>query len=403
MTAGVLLIYVGLMWIMHPQPLEGDELRYRDDVIRMQHEGFIHAENPRVYNGPGLPMLLYPLVTSGAPEWVMRLHAPLAVAVAALLLFLTARQFMSQSLALGFSLFCSLHPSLLHQGWRLMPEPLAHLFLAVFLWCLTHSIKSGRPWSKWHLGASVALFALAMTRTVWGPVIMVAIILSSVGLLLPKLRSLACTSLLITIGAFLLCVPYLHYTYSKTGKPLLWTSLSGELAYWMTSYEGGENGHWYADDVVFNHPELNARHGPFLREAYKKKQLECDDLMMQEAIRRAKANPPAVLYNWMCNVSRFFFGFPCSLEKERISSLILLIYNGLLLIAFVIGSTLTRLRKDSVPPTLILLAILAFIYAGGTSVLSTQPRYFLGIMPIVALLALAQLSRVEWRGLIAQH
>ncbi|MBL9115260.1 MAG: phospholipid carrier-dependent glycosyltransferase [Verrucomicrobiaceae bacterium] len=400
MAGAVLLVYVALLVLNGRDPLEGDELRYRDDVLRMQTAGFIDSAHPRLYNGPGLPLVLYPFVINDAPDWVMRLHAPLSVAAAALFLFLAARQFMPQRWALGVAGICSFHPSLMHQGWHLMPEPLAHLFMSIFLWCVIHAVQSARWWSKWHWGAMLAYFVLTMVRTVWGPVMMVTLLLGPLFMILPTWRKPARTLLLVMSGVMVLCVPFLHYTYVKTGRPLLWTSLTGELAYWMTSAEDGENGHWYSDDMVFNDPVLNARHGPYLREVYQKPQLECDQLMLHEAFRRAKANPSATAYNYLCNWCRFFFGFPRSLEHERVSTLVLLFYNGLLLAALAMGIVIALLRKQTLPIVLGLLLLPTMIYLGSNTLLSTQPRYFLGIMPIVVLLTFTLLSKARWSALL---
>ena len=398
MAVAVTLLYALLTLLQHRPLLEGDEIRYHDDAKHLVEGWFVSDENPRIYNGPGYPLVLAPLVAWDAPLISMRLLGALMLGLSAWLFWLVARRWMSPRWAAAFVLFCALQPGLLRSAHLLMTEPLTHLCAALFLWLFVCALET-RRWVPWALAAAVVLACWAMTRVFMGHVIVASLVACAVLLVWRAARATLVRSLVVLVTAFLLCVPYLKYTSSKTGGWMTWATSSGEMLYWISSYEGGENGHWYSDVQVFANPKLDARHGAFFREIEVMSHLERDAAMKEVAIRRIKADPLAVLGNWVCNVSRMFFGFPRSLETEKLSSLVYLGVNGTLIGGLVAGAGLAIWRRQSVPWAILPLGLVAAFYIGGSSLAPALPRYFLGILPVVALLAFGLLSRVPWSRL----
>jgi hypothetical protein len=321
------------------------------------------------------------------------------VGVACWFFFLAGRRVMPERWAVVFATYCSIHPNLLKHGHTLMTEPTTQVCLAAFLWCLLTSFQSGKGWWKWALGASLSIWWLTMTRVFMGHVITVMIPACLVLLLFRSMRQTAARMLLVMSTAFLLCVPYLSYTYAKTGSPMLWSTSAGELLYWVTSSEGGENGHWYHEDEVYNRPELAVNHAAFFKRIQPLGPLEREAEFKKVALQRVKDHPMKFLKNWICNVSRLFFGFPRSLEVEKLTTLPLVMFNGALLMGLFIGGLLAYLRRSPLTPAMVILLCMAAFYSGGSSLAPALPRYFLGIVPIIALIALTLLSRVPWAAL----
>jgi 4-amino-4-deoxy-L-arabinose transferase-like glycosyltransferase len=395
----VVLAYWLLAALLHPAGLEGDEQRYYDDAVRLTQGYFVSDDHPRIFNGPGYPFFLYPFVKAGASLTVIRFTGALLIGCSAWFLFLAARRLMPDGWALATAAFCSFHPNLLRQGHMLMTEPLTQVLLAVFLWCFIQALQRERHWIRWAVGAAVSIWLIAMTRVFMGHVITAMIVFSASLILLKPIRTEARKTFYIMLGAFLLCTPYLRFTHQKTGSYLLWSTSAGELLYWLSSHEGGENGHWYHESEVFTRPELKERHADFFRSIEPLGPLEREAKFKEAAVARIQESPKAFVWNWFANVTRLFFGFPRSLEPEKLTTLPLFICNGLLLAGTVLGLLLAWVRRESVGPTLGLLLLMSFIFTGGSTLAPALPRYFLGIVPVIAVAAAALLSRLPWSQL----
>ena len=396
----VVVAYAALAWMMHPNQLEGDEQRYYQDAVNLTQGFFVADDHPRIFNGPGYPFFLYPFVSLGVPTMAIRFTGAFMIGLGAWFLYLAGRRLMKPTWALGLATWCSFHPNLMKQGHTLMTEPLTHLTLAVFLWAFIHAVQAdGKVWRKWGLLAAVSIWWLAMTRVFMGHVITAMIGGSFLLMSFSRYRSAARRSLAVMLGALLLCAPYLRFTHSKTGSYFLWSTSAGELLYWLTSHENGENGHWYHEDEVMGRSDLAVSHAAFFKSIHGLGPLERETEFKRVALERIKADPVMFVRNWICNVSRLFFGFPRSLEVEKLTSLPLVVFNGSLLAGLGIGLLLAWMRRDPLSPVVVLCLLMAAFYTGGSTLAPALPRYFLGTVPVVALVAAVLLSRVPWSRL----
>lgn len=403
LALSVTILYTFLAWYLHTPLLEGDEVRYFDDVQNLLNGYFVSDDRPRIYNGPGYPFMLYPFVALGLPVIVLRVLGAVMIGFSAWFYWLAARRVMPARWSVVMVLVCSLHPNLMKQGHMLMTEPLTHLCLAVFLWAFVRTQQESLAWKRWAVLAAAAIWWLTMTRVFMGHVITAMIVGSLIAMAFPRLREVARRTFLIMAGAFVLCTPYLAYTHSKTGSYLLWSTSAGELLYWLTSHEDGENGHWYHDDEAINRPDLAKNHRDFFLSILPLKPLEREAVMKKVAIERVKANPAAFVKNWVCNVSRLFFGFPRSLEREKLSSLVLVMINGTLLSGLAVGLLLAWKRREALGGAETMFLLMTFFYIGGSTLAPALPRYFFGIVPVVVFVALTLLSRVPWNRLWAEE
>ncbi|MBL9114902.1 MAG: glycosyltransferase family 39 protein [Verrucomicrobiaceae bacterium] len=397
----VVLAYWMLAAMLHPAGLEGDEQRYYDDAVNLTKGYFVADDHPRIFNGPGYPFFLYPFVKLGAPLTIIRFTGAVMIGLSAWFLFLAGRRLMPEPWAIAVAAFCSFHPNLLRQGHMLMTEPMTQVLLAIYLWCLIVAVQTEKRWWWWAAGAAVSIWMLTMTRVFMGHVITVMVIGSAILAIFKSLRSAARRTFVVMLGALFLCAPYLRFTYNKTGSYFLWSTSAGELLYWLTSHEGGENGHWYHESEVFGRPELAVRHADFFRSIADLGPLEKEAKFKEVAIRRIKESPRDFARNWVCNVTRLFYGFPRSLEREKITTFPLFVFNTALLGGVLLGLALTWLRKENPPAILWVLLLMAAFYTGGSTLAPALPRYFLGIVPVVAIAAASLLARVPWRRLWA--
>ncbi len=397
---GLMLAYFALALVLHPAELEGDEQRYYQDVINLTHGYFVADEFPRIFNGTGYPFFLYPFVKLGLPVIWMRLSGAVMIGAAAWFLFLAGRLVMSKPWALAMAAWCSLHPNLLKQGHTLMTEPMCHLFLSIFLWSFIHALRSHRKWLAWGILAALSIGWLTMVRVFTGHVITAMIFGSAAICWFPAYREAAKRSLTVMVAALLLCVPYLSYTHAKTGHYYFWSTSAGELFYWLSSHQNGENGVWYHEDEVMRRPVLAVGHADFYRQIRNLGPLERDAAFKKAAFERVASDPMAFAKNWICNVCRLFFGFPRSLEIERLSCFPIIAVNGTLLLGLMAGLWLSWVRREPLEPPLVLLLLMAGFYTGGSTLAPALPRYFVGIVPVIALITASLLARVPWGNLL---
>lgn len=388
-----LLIYVTATVIADRPDLIWDEARYKWYATSLTQGTYCTPEKPDVINGPGYPLVLAPLIAAEAPLIVLRGLNALFMALAALFSFRAVLPYAGQKWALGVSILTALHPSVLRVGSYLMTEPLSLACIAGFAWAFTAALRSDR-WSWGPLvAAGFALGWLTLTRVFFGNVIMAATGFLVLMLMWKSIRARVLRALAVLALAFTMCLPWLAYTKSWTGETLCWSTVGGELLYWMTSTHEGENGHWFSPADATTKPELVAHHREIYLPYFTMPVKEREAIFKAKAMEQLRANPKGVLKNWLSNWSRMFFGFPRSFEREELIMAVLIFVNGPILLLTLIAVFIAWRKRAEMPPEIMLLALLVFIYIGGSSLACALPRYFVVIWPWLGLGIAAVLSR----------
>jgi 4-amino-4-deoxy-L-arabinose transferase-like glycosyltransferase len=401
-SLSLLALFIGLahasiaLW-QGNQPLESDEPRYIEQAHNLTQGFFLSADKLELHNGPGYPLLLAPLSSIGTPIITLRLLNTLCALLGTLAWWHLARNYLSHRWALLFTACIWLHPILLRQAGLIMTENFSLLLLGASALSLQRALDRKSNTST--LLSILSLAILSMTRVIFGQVLLTLLSLTLLAIpLLKHTRPILIRTTLIATGSLLLCLPYLSYTKSITGKWFKWTLYTGELMYWTTSHHPGENGHWYSEAEAIHRPELAPNHAQFIQRILAAGPVKAEALYT-EKIHQHLQEPLPVLKNYLCNWSRMFFGFPRSFEYERIHSLAAILPNGLLLLALLTAAFLAAQRRNHLPASLSILLTLALIYTGGSSLVPAQPRYFLMAYPLLLLPALHILSRLPWQAL----
>lgn len=384
LAIAILGIYSVLAVVAHSDGFIWDEGRYVEYAKNLAQGFYASDDNPDFTNGPGYPFVLYPIAAADLSLVFARLLNAVFVAAACWLVWATVRHYAGHGWAVVAALFVALHPSLLRLGPFIMTEPLAVFCIATFAWSFCKAIRSsGIDW-KAILVAAFALGWLMLTRVFFGPVIMATTIIAVLLWLLAKWMRRSISRALIILGlAFAMCIPYLAYTQAKTGRFLCWSTNSGELHYWLTSHNEGENGHWFSSEAVFTRPELKVNHETFYRKLLTMRVLDRDEAFKQKAREQFRSAPLKVAYNWACNVSRLVLGFPRAFEAEELRTVVLVVFNGVLFLALAAGMIMAVTRPGAVPSELWLLALMAAVYLGGSTLAPSLPRYLLPVLPLL--------------------
>ena len=383
-----LLLYVGLAWLTRADSLGvKDEARYVEDARNLLTHGDLLPEaSPSVVNGPGYPLVLVPLLAMDAPPVALRM---LNGVFAALAVWFSWRAVLTAGGARGWALlaglFVMLHPSHLRQGQWAMTESITLCCLSGFVWGLVAVLRAGagRAPRGALLGGAFALIWLAMTRVVFGYVIMAMLaVMAGAWLVAPHFRSGLQRALLLFAIAFAGCIPWLAYTHHKTGRHMVWATTAGELQYWLTSTHPGENGHWFSIHETVKDPDLIPNHKAFSDELLAVPKGEWEARYKARVKENLKtASPARLAENYASNICRLFFGFPRSYQAEKLSTLALILANVPLMILGGLAAWFSLRWWKRLPLDALLLLAFTAIYLGGSTLATAFPRYSMIVIP----------------------
>lgn len=349
---------------------------------------------PDLWFGPGLPLVLVGPVAAGLPIELTRLVGPLALFAGLLVFYALLRRSVRPGTALAATWALGLYLPFFTVLTNLHTEPLAVLFVVAAMYATARLLDDGgRVW----LGVGAASLAgLALTRVDYGWVNTVLLL----GLLTwwAASRSHTPRRLAAMVGLSLaLCVPWLAYTASETGRVLVWGNSGSLSLYWMSSPEPGDLGDWQQANDVFTNPNLAAHEAVFER-------LRGLELPEQNARleRRAAENivsdPLKYAENVAANVSRMFFDAPYSYTEQRLSALFFALPNALLLSMALLSAVGAYRMRESLPAAAAPFAAFALVSFGLHALVAAYPRMLMPIVPVVVWFAATVGENVRLAG-----
>jgi hypothetical protein len=198
---------------------------------------------------------------------------------------------------------------------------------------------------------------------------------------------------LIALLACIVTIPYLVYTANVTGRIFYWGT-GQENLYWMTTPYPDEYGDWKGDltrnpvdlgnyNVADAGDSLIAHHKRDYDSVLQYKGLERDDAFKKIAFHNIKSDPVKYGKNIAYNIGRIFFHYPFSYATQRTKILLVFPLNGIVLtlILACLIPTFKNWRKIAYPVRFAL--ILALLYLGENTLLSSEVRVLTLVMPII--------------------
>jgi 4-amino-4-deoxy-L-arabinose transferase-like glycosyltransferase len=400
------ILLIGLEHVRkHANPSHfGDEWRYLWYAKNLLHGYFTPRDNEMIWNGPGYPLALAPFLAFGTPEHALKLLNAVLLAGAVWYVHRTLLFYCSPLRAMAGGLVLGLSP-LAYQTLALLYTETFALFAmagAVYHFCAARRADGGRD----AIYAGFFVGVLALTKVSFGPLVLACLLVAG-GFWLAQRRTRFVARSLVTFGiAFALCIPWLAYTRSISGKPFYWASGSGLLIYWMTTPYPDELGDGLHHGHVKNVPWLYERHGRFFESLIgdlnevKDTELEralpglgrlggvkADEEFWRVARAQLAAHPGAYARKWCFNVSRLFFDYPYTRKYVVDGRLVALHVVLLGLLGFVLVQRVRGRLHLSVQ--LEVIGIVALVATGLATGLGAGVRYLLPLYPPYVLLALA--------------
>ncbi|MBL7077890.1 MAG: glycosyltransferase family 39 protein [Kiritimatiellae bacterium] len=401
----LLILYVAAVLWVPPSIVAnaGDEARCIQGARNLLDGHYSPCDDVVLPAGPGYPIVLAPFIGLGVPSIVPRLLNALLLVVGIGFFHGTLRLYVGKRVALLSTYLLGLYPPFFKIVPLILTESLAVLLVcgAGFHFCRMHErMRSRRSYVGDLLAASFLLGCLILTKVMFAYVVTVLLLLGG-GLCFRRTYAFLRKPVLVPLGALLLCVPYLAYTHSITGKHFYWSTESGRALYWSTSPHAGDMGQLFQDSRVAGNPALRANHGAFLDGLSGLSKLEQDREYRRQALRNLRQHPELFLRNVLHHAGRLLFNYPCPYTPQKASTYFWLLPNVFIVVTFVALMVPGYLARRRIPSEIRLLLLFALVAFGGHCLVHSEARYLLPLVPILILAEVfvaARTLKVELRA-----
>lgn len=374
------------------------------------------SNDPSLYlwHGPGLPLLITPLVALHAPVWLIRIWAAALPMFATMVIFhRMARDHLGPRSALLATYLVALYPPFYIVDWAILSEPLAILLFTLAAFFLVRSIRTG-GWAT--LGAGIALGGLALVRIEYGWVLALGLVLSGAWWAARRGTPAARRCVAVFAVAIVFCLPWLSYTYSLTHRVFYWGNSGGLSLYWMAAPAGMGDWHIMPTLQFLGQPRAVVfRVAPWLRGSVstlmridRLAPLAQDPALERAAISEGERHIGGDLLHLAENISRLLFNSPYA-DTPTVSGDVLRFAgsNLLLLVLLAVSLAVARRRRVSaegaVVAILVAVGFLIHVPAAGDG------RFLFPLVPAACWLIVRTLASQwycmapRWQGLLARY
>ena len=372
--------------ILSKNDFVGDESRYIQFAENLVKGYYANPDlKPGfLWNGPGYPIVLSPLVFLKAPVFLPRLLNSFILFISILFFYKILLQFFNSTISVLLSYFTALsHPFFINAISQTLTEALATFLIISSIYFLIKHLNKGK--SKDLILFTFFSGYLILTKVIFAYVFLTFLILILVISIFKKQYIFYIKYL---VAPYLICLPYLFYTYSITNQFFYWSDAGGSSLYCMSTPIEEEYGDWFPTQYETFFESQRTYHYPFFKslENIKENGIEYDKKLKSKAIENIINHPFKFFKNYLNNLNRTFTNSPKS--KIRSSTLSIFhfpnnIYFSFILMLYFISVLNNIFRKKKI---ILVLSIFTLIYILGVSTLSSLQRFLFPIYPIVILI-----------------
>lgn len=386
---GLFVFYCAICIYTLKNPLENDECRYLGYAHNLTKGYYAPQGTLMLWNGPGYPLVLYPLVKMGLPDWAGKCLNPIFLLAGVVFLYRLLRLYIDRSKAMLGAFLFGLYPPLLPDMIRLLTEPLTICLVCGFCYFSANGFRKKKATPLLLAGLFGGL--LILTKVLFAHVLTGGLLLTAIWMVVKKKGELWRFALICGLS-LLFCTPYLYYTWSLTGRHFYWSNAGGSLLYWISDPCKDHWGDWHNENETIPDPRYIA-HKPLYEKLSKMDFVQQDDLFKQEAVKNLKAHPAKFLFNCFANAGRLWLSYPYTYKVPRPQSLFYMIPNAVLLggLVFCIYPLLRAFSR--IDDEIIFVLIIVMLYIGLSTVLPANARYLVPMVPLFVLL----LSYTGWK------
>lgn len=373
-----LFLYLAICFVLAPHIFVDDEERYIRFANNILH-GFYSPPYPNIdlWNGPGYPIIVAPFLLLKLPLMAIRLLNALMMYASLVIIYKTIRLYASEKTALVCVILLGLYFPVYEKIPLILTECLTWFLISLIGYLF---LKSWREkvfnWKAiWLCAFSIAF--LVMVKVVFGYVVLAMLFISLILFLLPKFRSTAKKFTYIFALSFLLCMPYLAYTYHITNKVFYWTNSGGWSLFNMSAPYPNDWGDWKDNPQMLQNPNYKV----FADSVLKLHPMDRDEAYKRKATENIKHYPKKYLVNIVANVGRMFFSYPFTNMEQDVKTYFTIVPNMFVVVFMVIAMALSVVYYKKLPQELIILLLFILIYLAGSTLVSAFRRMFYITMP----------------------
>lgn len=373
-----LFLYLFISVFLAPKEFVGDETRYLSFATNLSN-GFYSPPFPNIslWSGPGYPLILVPFVLFKFPILAMRLLNGVLLYVSLIISSKTIGFYSSKKTSLLFTILLGMYFPIFEMLPLLYTETLAWFLISLTSYLFIKINTEEKINWKLIFFTSVTIAFLSITKVIFGYVIVLMVFISLLFSLFKRFRQIAFRSAIIFIFSFILCMPWLFYTYGMANKVFYWANSGGMSLYTMSSPFEEELGDWKNSEQLLANPN----HHVFMDSIMKLDPIEKDEAFKNEAFQNIKKYPKKYFFNWLANVGRLFFSYPYSNHNQSITTYWTLIPNMVLVVIIVQILLISFINKTKFPQELIVLAVFFLVYLFGSTFISAYRRMFYITVP----------------------
>lgn len=373
-----LILYIAIIIVFAPNENFGDEGRYLMFAKNLLN-GFYSPPAPDInlWNGPGYPALLSLFLFFKLPYMIIRFANAILLYFSLIISYKLFSIYSSKKTSMVFTILLGLY----FPGYFELPimytECLTIFLISVVCLFFVSNFSQNRfSWINIIL-SGFAIACLALTKVIFGYVIVFMLLYSLLVLCLSKFHTTAKKSLLIFFLALIFCTPYLIYTYSLTKKPFYWANAGGMSLYTMSTPFPDEIGDWCTKETLLKNPN----HTAFIDSIYNLNALERDEAFKSRAVENIKNHPQKYFNNWIANIGRLFFSYPYSNKPQTITTYFTIIPNMFVIVFICLALMFALQSYKEIPKEIIILFVFIIFYLGGSSLISAYRRWFSITLP----------------------
>jgi len=400
----LLILYIGVTLVFNDSHFKGDEARYINFTQNLLKGYYANPDMKSgfLWNGPGYPIILIPFVYFKLPLIFPKLLNTLLVFIGVVFLYKSLLFFINKKQSFIVALLCGLtHPYFLFSITSVLTEAPSFFLISLSVYFF---LKYSRNNKKLDLFiTSFLLGYLVLTKVFFSYVLLAGLIILLGVSVLAKFKTPHARFIKLILYAYLVCLPYLIYTYSVTGKFFYWGDSGGLSLYCMSTPYESEYGDWYFPKLYDKLGEptstttplkntLFQNHSKFLDSISQFDGLKQDELLKKTAIANIKMHKLKYLKNIVYNFGRISFRYPFT---DRQVKPMLLIVNVLhfCFIFFPLVCVLAILLFKEMEAELNYIALFFLISVGGILLLSAESRFLFPLYPVMLFLIGAVLVR----------
>lgn len=387
------LIYLLITIFLSKNIYQGDESRYVNFSKNILNGYYANPDlKPGfLWNGPGYPIIIAPFTYFKAPSIYLKLLNSILLFFGVILLYKSLRFKLNHNKSLILSYISGLtHPYFFLSITLILTESLAFFLISLSLYSFIRFSYYKKK--KDLLVFSLSSGFLILTKVFFSYVFLLCGIISIFFWTVSRNKKKLSYLVKLSLTPLLICLPYLFYTYSLTGKMFYWSDAGGSALYPMSTPYEGEYGDWFPSKesvgelnksrtATFKKNTLKENHLGFIKSLSELNGVEKDQRLKEKAIENIKSNKFKFFKNIIYNFGRVSIRYPFTNREIKPLFLLLFTFHFLLLLIPLLVS-IKKIIFKLIYPNIIILTFFS-IFLIETLILSSDSRFIFPIYPIL--------------------